>query len=78
MGLRDEVAQHNRQPGSKCAVGQLIAVFPTNEVDELVELIDDMTVTAASLARVLTAREYKIAQASITRHRRKECSCGTV
>lgn len=78
MGLRDEINDHKKRAGTVCLVQQVITKFPKAEVQELKDVLADETVTAASLARALGARGFKIAQGSISRHRRKECSCGTV
>ena len=74
MSLRSELAQHVQHFGGVCGVASVIA-NAGKQGAEITELINDPTVPASVLARLLQSHGYVIKQGSITRHRRKECTC---
>ena len=75
MSIRDEARANMRVGGQKCLVKVVKAEMPAAEQAELDEALNDVVVTAAAIARVLRGRGYKISEASLQRHRRRECHC---
>ena len=75
MSIKDEARANMRMGGQKCLVSVVKAEMTKAEQAELDEALDDVVVTAAAIARVLRNRGYKISEASLQRHRRRECHC---
>lgn len=75
MSLRDELESNIRKPGAKCRVATIIAEAGEDS-REIAELVNDVTVPASALARVLQKHGHMVADHSITRHRRGDCNCG--
>jgi hypothetical protein len=75
MSLRDEVESSICKPGSKYRVGTILA-GAGDDRDEIKSLVNDVTVPASALARVLQKHGHMVADHSITRHRRGDCNCG--
>lgn len=74
MSLRDELSHYRFGPGQVCTVRTMLE-DAGDQRDEIAELIADKRVTASSLSRLLRDHGYEISQGTITRHRRKECTC---
>jgi hypothetical protein len=74
MALRDELKFHARRSGGVCAVAIMLQ-SAGKQKEEIVELINDHTVPSSVLVRLLQSHGFTIKDHSVTRHRRKECTC---
>lgn len=75
MGLLEEFKNEGQRPRMECRVKVVLQVMTDDDQQALREALADPTVTAAAIARVLARRDIICKEASITRHRRKECTC---
>lgn len=73
MSLRDEAAEQMRVAKRPCPICTILDAADAKFRAELVECLDDETLTGAALARVLHARGYPINEdgKQIRAHRRK-------
>ena len=77
-GLLDEImALNNGRPGTVCGIAKLYEALPAEDTEALKKAIADPMVKATAIARALKARGYQITDSVVTRHRRKECVCGS-
>lgn len=73
MSFLDEVhAVEHRSPGPRCVICKLLDKFDDREDIQVV--MDDVTMQSSVIARALGARGEKVSPASVSRHRRRECS----
>ena len=75
MGLLDEIKGEPRRLPAKCHVWALLERLPADEAQQLKEALDDLTIQASVITRVLQRRGHEIKAGSLTRHRRQECVC---
>jgi hypothetical protein len=75
MGLMDELKLEHWGPPNKCSVHKLANTMPPKDRDELLQAVNEGVVPATVIERVLAKRGLVLKQASIQRHRRKECGC---
>ena len=73
MSLTDEARKDMIRPGPPCAV----CILPKDLREEVEKSLLDVTIRRASLARVLTARGYRITRHTLGHHHR-EGHCGKV
>lgn len=74
MGLRDELEEWS--PGGNCSVSLLLNELDKDMASELADLIDDLTVSSSSLARLTKTKGWRVVGAwAFSRHRRKDCKC---
>jgi len=71
MSLLDEAREAQARPGPQCSVASLPADLRA-QVDEALE---DPTIYASTIAKVLVNRGYDMKAERLTRHRRRECRC---
>jgi hypothetical protein len=74
MNLRDELKSHLRKSGGDCAVRVMLDSAGKLR-EEIEELLNDPAVPSSALARLLQSHGFSIKDHSVTRHRRKECTC---
>lgn len=75
MGLMDEFKAEGTRPRMQCRVALVKQALTPDEADDLDRALGDPVITAAAIERVLERKGYKLAQGTVTRHRRKECNC---
>lgn len=76
MGLMDEINSEPRiRSGRPCAVRVAIDGLKGQDRKDLQSAIDDLLIPGSVIARVLSKRGIQIGVNSITRHRRKDCTC---
>lgn len=75
MGLLDEFKNEGVRPRRKCGVAILLDILSEQERDDLRIALGDPVITASAIMRVLERKGHKLPDGTITRHRRKECSC---
>lgn len=63
------------KPGPACRFRICREATDIDERKALDQAMKDPGITSAAVARVLTSWGYSIRADSVTRHRRKECSC---
>lgn len=71
MSLADEARQYVSQRGPRCQTCQLLdnpTIGP-----ELREALDDPTLYGSAISAALRARNIRLGEQSITRHRRGQC-----
>jgi hypothetical protein len=77
-GLLDEImALNNNRPGTVCGIAKMQEVLEPDDVEALNQAVANPMVKATAIARALKARGYQITDGTVTRHRRKECACGS-
>lgn len=75
MGLRDEIRQQTHSKGPKCSVRLLVDSLESEDAADLVAALDDHAVMSSHIAKALKARGHSMSDHTISRHRRKVCSC---
>lgn len=75
MGLLDEFKNEGQRPRLACRVALVIGALSDDEAADLRTALADPVITAAAIMRVLERKGHKLPDGTITRHRRKECSC---
>lgn len=74
MGLRDELDR--KHPGGLCSVKLLLDELDVSVADEILELLNDPTVSSGSLARLMKKKGWRhVGGHAFARHRRKDCKC---
>jgi hypothetical protein len=76
MGLVDEAKEAQLGPGLKCSTKILLASLTKTEAADVVEALNDISLTHAGIYRALKNRGYEPPTASsIARHRKNDCNC---
>lgn len=76
MGLMDEFKAEGTRPRVICKVSVVLRLLTPSEQTDLLEALESPVITAAAIERVLDRKGHKLPAGTITRHRRKECTCG--
>lgn len=77
-GLLDEILAHNNnRPGTVCGIAKMYEVLEPDDAEALKTAVNDPMVKATAIARALKGRGHQINESVVTRHRRKECVCGS-
>lgn len=74
MGLRDELQQLNTKHGL-CSVGKLISQMDNDIAKELTEILADPSVPLQSIAKLSSAKGWRITRDTFQKHIQKECRC---
>jgi len=76
VSLAAEFAQaHKRPKGTPCT---FVAIRDTlNDADNaaLTAALSDDTISAASIAQILRARNFQLTGSTVQRHKRRDCAC---
>lgn len=75
MGLMDDFKAEGTRPRNKCRVALIREQLTPDEAADLDVALQDPVITAAAIERVLERKGHKLPQGTVTRHRRKDCSC---
>lgn len=78
MSLRDEItALNTRRPSRRCVIGLILEDLSAEDSAELVDILDDESVTHKAIAAALIVRGYALGRNAkqVARHRRRECEC---
>lgn len=75
MGLRDDILAESRSPGARCRVEVILADMEAFDREQLLEVINDPSVSSSAISRYLKKTGTEIAEGSISRHRRGGCRC---
>lgn len=76
MGLFDEMKNEKARPNATCTVKKVLNAMTKKERDELQAALDDMTIQAVAISRVLERRGVELKADTIRRHRKRDCRCG--
>ena len=76
MGLMDEFKAEGTRPRLQCRVKLVLHSLTEDEQWDLLSALADPVITAAAIERVLDRKGHKLPSGTITRHRRRECTCG--
>ena len=76
MGLMDEFKAEGTRPRLQCRVKLVLDSLTAAEQTDLLSALADPVITAAAIERVLDRKGHKLPQGTVTRHRRRECTCG--
>lgn len=76
MGLLDEFKNEPSRTGVLCRVEIVRGQVDPADLTDLDDALNDRTITAAAIERVLHRKGIRLQANTITRHRRKECNCG--
>lgn len=71
----DEFKNEGQRPRLKCRVALVLEVLEDGDADDLRTALKDPVITAAAIMRVLERKGHRLPDATITRHRRRECGC---
>lgn len=78
MGLFEEIQQANKtRTGTPCTVGTILNAMSKEDAKTLREALADPSIKGTAIWRALSGRGYKINEGTVTRHRRKGCTCGS-
>lgn len=78
MGKLADLIDKDKQPGHvECGVTLLLASLPKTDAADLRAALADASIAGTSISRALAAIGHKLRGATIQRHRRGECGCGT-
>lgn len=73
------IRDFQQRRGSACSVGALLDTIEEKTRDVLIKHLDDATISAAALAKVLERHGHRINSTTIRRHRRRKmgegCAC---
>lgn len=75
MGLLDELKQEQPPPKHVCGVTKVLETMDKKDADDLLAALNDNTIMATSISRVLQRRGINLKQDAIRRHRKKDCRC---
>lgn len=77
MSLAEELKRPIDTRTRTCSIQ--VAKMKLNKADQqaLTEALEDMTIPSSFIARALKKEGFNVAGGTISRHRRKECTCGT-
>lgn len=74
MGLLDEIRSSGGRIGQTCSVEKILADLDDSDAADLIEALEgDLPIK--SIARALAARDHKVHDNSLRRHRAAECKC---
>ncbi len=62
--------------GPPCSIGATLAALDPTDASDLADALADEAIAATVIARVMTARGYKLGNQAVGRHRRGDCNCG--
>ena len=75
LSKTSQYPQSNRKP---CGVKLVLGKLDKKDHATLVAVMADESVDSAHIYRALTVEGHSVSAQTIRRHRRKECSCGSV
>lgn len=75
MGLLDDLKNERVRPRVICKVSIVLGQLDNDESVDLEIALKDPVITAAAIERVLSRKGIALPAGTITRHRRKECTC---
>jgi len=75
MGLLDEFKNERVRPRVICKVSLVLDSMTDSDATDLRTALTDPVVTAAAIERVLGRKGIDLPASTITRHRRRECTC---
>lgn len=78
MSLADRIAEQNVgvRRGPSCHVSHLLDQLPDRDRDDVLEALDNGTVTTTAIFRALRNDGHATSLSSLARHRRGDCRCG--
>lgn len=77
MSLLGEIEAAVRRNGPQCSVATISATLSSSDKADLEAAIVSPQIPASAIGRALRARDLRINDEALTRHRRGECSCPT-
>lgn len=75
MGLLDEMRDEMPPPKHLCGVTKTVEAMDKKDAADLLAAIDDNTIMATSISRVLARRGFVLKPDAIRRHRKRDCRC---
>jgi hypothetical protein len=75
VSLMDEARAESSRRGTRCSVRLLLESVEPGLQIEILAALADQSIEGTALGRVLRARQLKIGNDAIQRHRRKVCAC---
>jgi hypothetical protein len=75
VGLLDELRSEEPPPKHLCGVTKTVESLDKKDAADLVAAIEDATIMATSISRVLARRGLTLKPDAIRRHRKRECRC---
>lgn len=73
-----QIEKYAQRRGSVCTIGNLLDTLQPATRDALTARLDDPTVSAGTLARILERHGHKVTSTTIRRHRRRRTGEGCV
>ena len=77
MTLLDDIKAERIKKGPTCSVAGLLQTLDKQDSKDLADALEDITITATAIVKVLGVRGHRITAEALRRHRRRVCDCGT-
>lgn len=77
MKLSEALAQSRPQIGATCATGKMLSEVDAKTRAEILDALDDKSLSNAHLSRAFTLIGYKMADGAVQRHRAGGCRCAS-
>jgi len=75
VGLKDALeTERRKRPGYRCTICTLLDELPAEDAEALREALGDSGIQGSQIARALQSEGHTVAQNTVTRHRRRDCS----
>jgi hypothetical protein len=76
MGLFDEIKDvASTPPGPRCGVSRILAAMSAEDASDLQKALDDPSIYGTTISEVLKKHGHSVTGYTVTRHRKKRCSC---
>jgi len=76
MGLLNDIQQQNRTGTQKgCSIQKLLDQMDSQDKKDLINALDDPSITHASITFVLKERGHILSLSGVSRHRKGLCGC---
>ena len=77
MSLLEDIREESAAKGPPCGLQPLMDSLSTADRTDLETALADQSIYGSTIAKVLRARGYSLADATLRRHRKGDCSCQT-
>lgn len=77
MKLQEALAQSRPQIGATCATARMLEAVDANTRAEILDALDDKSLSNAHLSRAFTLLGFKMADGAVQRHRAGGCRCAS-
>ena len=75
-GLLSEIQADDQHNQASCKVASILSAMEDNDRQDLLSALNG-DYTSSAIVRVLNRRGFEISLSVMSKHRRKECACGS-